>query len=264
VSDALELRISVPKETFVQGEPVPIRVEIRNRSEEALELIPMFEPQYIYSSLRFRVTDPEGETWTAEPSRQASIGWSIRLNPGDRLTHTVLLHFGVVRGAGRFVFRDTGKYAVEARYYDVASSEPIGITIVEPKDLEIQARRLFTQEQGELTIELGATQGAVDSFRQIIREYPTSIFAPYASYYLGMHYQRRREYKQSIELLEGILTDHKHFPLWADVMYQLAVAYRETGRKEKARESISQLVSKAPSHVAARRGKELLRELESD
>ena len=116
-------------------------------------------------------------------------------------------------------------------------------------------------EQGRFAAGSGESQAAMDSFQRILREYPTSTYAPYAAYYLGSYYRRRDDYKQSIELFERILKDYKDFPLWADVMYQLAIAYRETGRKDKARECISQLISKDPSHLAARRGKKLLGEL---
>ncbi len=305
VSGALELGISVPKETFVQGEPVPITVEIRNRSQKDVEVVTDLEPEF--GTLTFRVTDPEGETWTPRPHVQGgSLGRKTALNPGDRLTHTVLLVSGVVRGAGRFIFRDTGRYAVQALYGGAVSSEPIAITIIEAQGLDIEARRLFMgPEQREVPVGPGVSRGTVDTIRhmareystsrdaplaghfprmdyqlielfegilkeyvgsmhQIIREYPTSTFAPYAGYYLGMHYQRGEDYKESIELFERILKDYKDFPVWADVMYQLAIAYRETGREDKARQYIRQLISKDPSHLAARRGKKFLRELQSD
>ena len=266
-SNALGLGISVLNGAFVPAEPVPVTIGITNRSQNTIEVVSMPEPEYGF--LRFRVTDPQGRERIPGPLGWASIERvdKIALNPGGTLTYTALLLFGVVDGVGKFLIDKTGKYTVQALYDaegtgKAISSEPITITVVEAKAVDTQAQRLFMgREQGLLASGCGKDQAAIDSFQRILREYPTSRYAAYAGFYLGMHYQRGGDYKQSIELFERILKDYKDFPVWADVMYQLAIAYRETGRKDKARQCISQLISKEPSHLLARRGKKLLGEL---
>ena len=266
----LELRISAPDRAFVQGEPVPIRVEITNRSDKVVQVTEALEPEYLM--LRFRVTDPKGRTYVPEPFVAASSESSeVALGPGDKLTYTSVLLFGLVNDIQRFIFDKTGKYRVEAlySYYDVhgtggiITSEPVTIRVIQPDGVDGQAQRLFVGlEQGRLACGAGTNRAAVGSFHEILRKYPTSRFAPYAAYYLGLHYLNQRDYKQGTELLEGILADYKEFPLKAELSYRLAIRYYETGRKGEAKKLLTGLTAKEPSDLFARRAERLLRELQ--
>ena len=232
VSDAIVLGISVPKETFIQAEPVPMRTEIRNRSDKPVEVISNLEPEYLI--LRFRLTDPEWETWIFGSLGAASIERLERmsLNPGDKRVYTAVLLYGVVGGGERFLFTNTGKYTVEA-FYDAQqggkpiSSEPVTVTAVEVDNVDSQAQKLFLgQEQGRLAyFGHSVDQAAVDKFQRVLQKYRTSRFAPYAAYSLGLHYLNERERERGIALLERVLADHKDFPLNAELRYRLAIAY---------------------------------------
>lgn len=270
VGAGFELRVSARRETFLQGEPVPIRVEITNRSDEEVEVIANLEPECLI--LRFRVTDPEGKTWIAEPLGVAEFEpETIRLNAGHKLLHTGLLLYGIVDGAQRFLFTDTGKYAVEALYDPEASgkpiiSKPVTITIAPPHGADSEAQKLFMgREQGELAY-FGQTYNpaALKKFWKVLQKYPTTRFAPYAAYYLGLHYVNERDYKQGITLLERVLTEYEDFPLKAELRYRLAGAYNESGRKAEAKKLLADLIAKEPSDLFARRAQRLLRELKFD
>jgi len=268
--DALEIEVSVRQETFLGGEPVPIRVEIRNRSQVEVEVAANLEPQCLI--LRFRVTDPEGETWIAGPLGVAEFELErMILDPGNRLVHTAVLLYGIVDDVQRFLFTDTGKYAVEALYDPEGSgkpivSKPVSITIAEAPAADSEAQNLFVgREQGEFAY-YGQTlnQAPLEKFWRVLQKYPTTRFAPYAAYYLGLHYVNERDNKQGILLLERVLAEYKDFPLKAELRYRLAVAYHETGRKAEAKKLLMDLIAKEPSDLFARRGKRLLRELEFD
>jgi TolA-binding protein len=101
----------------------------------------------------------------------------------------------------------------------------------------------------------------VDSFQEVLEKYPTSRFAPYAAYYLGLHYIGKRERERGIELLQRILGDCKDFPLTTDVLYQLAMAFWDTGEKEEVKRYLKELISRDPSHLRARMGERVLSEL---
>jgi tetratricopeptide (TPR) repeat protein len=195
----------------------------------------------------------------------------VALGPGDKLTYTALLLFGLVDDVGKFIFMKTGQYRVQALYYDAEgvggtiSSEPVTIRVIEPDGVDGQAQRLFVAlEQGRLACGYGATRAARDSFQEILRKYPRSRYAPYAAYYLGLHYRTQGQHKQGIELLERILADYKGFPLKAELSHRLAITYYETGRKAEAKKLLMDLIAKEPHDVFARRAERLLRELESD
>ena len=85
--------------------------------------------------------------------------------------------------------------------------------------------------------------------------------APYAAYYLGLHYLNEGDHKRSVVLFRRMLSDYRDFPLKADLTYRLAAAYKEIGRKDDAKECLRGLISKEPYHLLARRAKNVLREL---
>lgn len=270
VSDAIELTLSVTKGTFLQAEPVPIRVEIKNRSDGEVEVITSLEPECLI--LTFRVRDPEGKTWIARPLFVGEFQpETTRLNVGDKLLHTAVLLYGIVDGAQSFLFTDTGRYAVEAIYDPQGkgkpiTSKPVSIIFAEPQGPDSEAQKLFMgPEQGELAY-YGQThsQAALEKFWKVLQKYPTTRFAPYAGYYLGLHYVNERDYQQGIELLERILRDYKDFPLKAELRYRLAGAYHQSGRKAEAKRLLTDLIAKEPFDLFARRAQRLLRELKFD
>lgn len=104
--------------------------------------------------------------------------------------------------------------------------------------------------QGILHLEMGNSEGVIESFRQVLEDHPG---AHLAWYYMGQEYRNLRNYEQAEEAYQQIATPGRfgptrgstrtdHFPLDTYARFELARIYNETGRDELAERTLREIL----------------------
>jgi hypothetical protein len=183
--DRLELRIAADKDQYQLGEPVILYVTLRNAGVNPVEVARLLSPEYEF--VKYRVKEPGGETVQFVP-------WAIKDHPApsQRLAAGGEVH-GVAKifyGGHGWTFQRPGSYEVTATYRDQVTSNPLKITVAEPRD---QATRraaevfLGSDEAGRFLLLEGGDHlsEGIRHLQQVAQEFGDTPHATYANYALG-------------------------------------------------------------------------------
>lgn len=113
-----------------------------------------------------------------------------------------------------------------------------------------RSKWIWPYYQGILHLEMGNSEGVIESFRQVLQENPGVRLA---WYYMGQEYRNLRNYEQAEEAYQHIATPGRagptrgstrtdHFPLDTYARFELARIYNETGRDELAERTLREIL----------------------
>jgi outer membrane protein assembly factor BamD len=116
---------------------------------------------------------------------------------------------------------------------------------------------------------------AVKAFQTFLTRYPNSLYAAEArshlatargylaesELYVGQFYYRQGSYPAAISRLEGLVKEYHDLPIVAQALYVLGRTYEATGRVDRAKEILEQLIRSYPDSSYHQRAKEQLARL---
>ena len=100
--------------------------------------------------------------------------------------------------------------------------------------------------RGLTELETGRAEGAVDTFRDFLREYPTHARASTAAYSAARELIRAKRWQDALVFLAPYASRYPGSPYLTETRYLLGVAQLEAGRPEGVR-SLEQFISQAPA-----------------
>ena len=100
--------------------------------------------------------------------------------------------------------------------------------------------------RGLAELETGRPDGAVDTFRDFLREYPNHAHAPTAAYSAARELIRAKRWDDALALLTPYAKNYPGSPYLAETRYLLGVAQVEAGRPEGVR-TLEQFIAQSPS-----------------
>jgi len=98
---------------------------------------------------------------------------------------------------------------------------------------------------------VGNYQGAIASFQNFLKSYPTSGSAPSAQYWVGNSYFAQRDYKAALEAQRKLLATYPNSQKVPDAMLNMASSQTELKDMAGARKTLEDLVAKYPVSGAA-------------
>lgn len=104
----------------------------------------------------------------------------------------------------------------------------------------------------------GSHESAVAAFQEFLKEYPGSVHAPNASYWLGTALFVLQDYKSALGAFQGLLKAFPGTPKAPDVLLGIAGCQQELKQDTAAQKTLKQLVAKYPESEAAGKAKKLL------
>lgn len=200
----LQMRIcSMSKEVLV-GEPVVLRVSLVNMGDNVVRIVPAFELSK--GLIDFEIESKDSEAFHVKESRLLSISWFTdprywdQLALGDSLYGYVSLLYCQMRAPGtqNLILYEPGEYSIRASFCSdetTVLSNTIRIIVKEVPADEAAAQSAFLSKSvlwfvgSEMT---SIPQGTWDVYHTIARQWPSSVYAEYAWYYMA-----------KIDLLEG-------------------------------------------------------------
>ena len=99
--------------------------------------------------------------------------------------------------------------------------------------------------RGLAELETGRADGAVDTFRDFLRDYPNHARAPTAAYSAARELIRAKRWEDALALLAPYATRYPGSPYLAETRYLLGVAQIEAGRPEGVR-TLEQFIAQTP------------------
>jgi TolA-binding protein len=99
--------------------------------------------------------------------------------------------------------------------------------------------------RGLVELETGRADGAIDTFRNFLREYPTHARASTAAYSAARELVRARRWDDALALLAPYAARYPGSPYLVETRYLLGVAQLEVGRREGVR-TLEQFIAQAP------------------
>ncbi len=232
----VQLDITVPREGIYLGEPLIVRASLRNTGSDTLWLEALFDPARGLTD--FEITDPEGDLFSPggvihdiRPVWISGRGSDV-ITPGDSLYgFATFMHFAVCAEEGlEPVDLLTGEYTIVARYsfYDLrATSNHAAFIDRQPPADQIVACRGFvsTHTPGRTALFQAeddwppSTQAA---YQRVVTEWPQSIYAKHALYYLGWITQHLADCERAGTYYQVLLSDYQESPYSEMVKINLA------------------------------------------
>ena len=100
--------------------------------------------------------------------------------------------------------------------------------------------------RGLSELETGRPDGAIDTFRDFLKDYPTHAQAPTAAYSAARELIRAKRWDDALAILGPYATRYPGSPYLAETRYLLGVAQLEAGRPEGVR-TLEQFIAQAPA-----------------
>jgi hypothetical protein len=284
---SISCTLSTPKTEYVIGEPLELRVTLRNDGDAAVTFIQPSEVGIV--PVRVYIIPPGGSSWQMfSPALHLDYGvrW-LTLGAGESISVRGAIlgrDAGKEAGAGpHWVLYVSGEYQVKA-VFSVKLREQWLSSDVEPptissEELHISVRRPSEEEAKALAIwgeglrDYGYSVNALapnPSLMTLLREYPDTIYADHVNYALAedptivfdekLQGQTGTEYQAS--LLEKVLSHGSAFPLRDAAMLRLAELYAVQKRYSDAVSQLEQLIAEMPDSMFADKAEERLAGLE--
>lgn len=188
IAQPLKLRIEFSKKEFLLSEPVVANIFLTNGSKVEAEVSKELEAEY--GHVVFFVTPPDGRP----PFRfkpfviYDGVDSTLKIPPGKTVHSVAKLFYG----SEGYTFGKPGVYLVEAHYRfrkTSASSNKVSLRVVPPEEkVDKAAADLFIGKGQALFLLFENGDHNSDDVRKLgklIKEYPKSVYAPYAHFALG-------------------------------------------------------------------------------
>ena len=107
----------------------------------------------------------------------------------------------------------------------------------------------------------GKDELAMNEFNDFIKYFPTSDNAPTAQYYVGMLYDRAKQYNDGAQAFDAVLERYSANPKTPDSLYMKGVELMKAGKRTDAGTEFKEFLERYPSHSLARNAQQHLREM---
>ncbi|MDP2693344.1 MAG: tol-pal system protein YbgF [Gallionella sp.] len=104
----------------------------------------------------------------------------------------------------------------------------------------------------------GSHENAVTAFQEFLKNYPESVHAPNANYWLGNAQFMLKDYKNALGTYQGLLKAFPGMPKAAEVLFNIAGCQQELKQGAAAQKTLKQLIAKHPDSEAAGKAKKLI------
>jgi tol-pal system protein YbgF len=105
---------------------------------------------------------------------------------------------------------------------------------------------------------IGNYQGAIAGFQTFIAQYPKSLLAPRAQYWIGDSYYNLRDYRNAIANQNRLIATYPDSATIPDALLNIASCQIELGDSAGARKTMDGLVTRYPTSEAAEKAKRRL------
>jgi tol-pal system protein YbgF len=143
---------------------------------------------------------------------------------------------------------ETAKEAASSASYPVTASS-------DPNDPAMENR---DYENAYTTLKRGDHADAVKAFRAFLQNYPDSVHAANANYWLGNAQFSLKEYKGALATYQGLLKQFPDAPKAADAYLSVAECKRILKYKDEPQKTLKQIVANYPGSDAADKAKKQL------
>jgi len=107
--------------------------------------------------------------------------------------------------------------------------------------------------------DIGNYQGAIAAFQDFLKQYPSSVRAPRAQYWIGNAYYNLRDFKQAIESQRMLIKTYPDDSLSvSDAMLNIGSSQILLGLNKMAKKTLQELITKYPTSDAADKAKRRL------
>jgi hypothetical protein len=251
VTAGLSFTISTAVESYQIGEPVWLRMSLRNDSDAPVEVDANFSGATGLVDIAIR--DPLNQETIFRPCYFECIEADvIELKPGEE----VLGNLAVFFGADGYSFPIDGAYQLSATYQASIDGENVVTVLSNTHEFEVKESQssadidysdaLMISPTQALFMILGGgshLEGAVDSLTNIVRKYGDSRSAQFARLSLAQNTLREAAGNASVQtalkLLEDIDLDVLDLEQRADVHRATSQAHAMAGSRRKAADGIS-------------------------
>lgn len=99
---------------------------------------------------------------------------------------------------------------------------------------------------------------AIESFRQFLKTYPSSVLAANAGYWLGISLATQKDFKGAMEAQREVVAKHPKSPKAPDALLAIAALQSELGDPGSARDTLEDVIAKYPGTEAASKARSRL------
>ena len=276
----LRLEVRLNKSVYIVGEPIIVNLKITNLGTETVEGIWF---SYV-NTLRYEIRTVKGENlvplfvYYSFYHRDVTL-WRRQMQPQDAVTTAMDVMLGDIVEVSpdyeRVEFHDSqmgqasthlkeGVYSIEVSHklpkpLKGLMSATAKFQVRQPTEREKVALGLFHPRPYEvynhkaqvIKTKTAAIEECLVSYQQLCRDYPDTVYAPYAAYYIGRLWQNQQKWADAITQYESILRKYPAFPLKADLLYYLCACYLDSMEKNQARQLFHELKREFPDHLSA-------------
>jgi len=104
----------------------------------------------------------------------------------------------------------------------------------------------------------GSHANAAKAFQEFLKNYPGSVHAPKAHYWLGNAQFMLKDYKGALATYQGLLKAAPGTPKAPEVLFNIAGCQKELKQLTLAQKTLKQIIAKYPASEAAAKAKKLL------
>jgi len=114
------------------------------------------------------------------------------------------------------------------------------------------------------TLKEGKYQQAILAFNGFQQNYPESVYADNAQYWLGEAYSVTRDYKTALSEFQKVISQYPQSNKVKDAMLKIGYTYYEMRDWASARSSLDAVISKFPGTTVNRKAKERLQRMKRE
>lgn len=135
--------------------------------------------------------------------------------------------------------------------------EPTSMT-VDGKAATIDRAELAAYEAPLALFRAGDFRGSLPGFQQFVKQYPQSVYAPVAQYWIGSAYYALKDYKAAIAAHQDLVSRFSDSPRVPEALLSIAESQVQLGDRRAANRTLTQLIKEHPETEAAKIAKERL------
>ena len=134
---------------------------------------------------------------------------------------------------------------------DFGPMPPTGPAGAHPATREEQAREMKAYDAASNLFRRNDFASAVEAFRAFLKDYPSSVLAPNAVYWIGISYANMKDYRHALAAQEELLAKHPQSAKAPDALLAIAAIQAEQGDSGSARNTLEDIIARYPASDAA-------------
>lgn len=200
---SLSLSISTTRSLFLRNEPIPITLELSNRTDQTV--VGHGSMRFSSNFVQIKLRAPDGKEYRVEPlspNKIFSVGRDSPIPPGTRVTHTELLGLDLGKH-----FHLVGNYQIKAalRSRDgrqFTYSDWVSVEIAEPEGENLKAFE-YLNEMTDIARVFSAPETHANHaiYEDFVKNFPDTQYTPYICLNLAEYYKFKGSNEKASEYL---------------------------------------------------------------